>query len=157
MGYELIDKSLAIAEKYQKFLLSSEILMWKMNYDVKLNNFEVADSVKKIENKTDLFTESLNYMLSSFELVSFYQKLGSDNNNDAVQNAIKKFKKIVAGEKPGSDVGAYYYYSILAFIGLLQQNKDEIELNFKKAYELFKVNRFFIEERPNLFLISSNN
>jgi hypothetical protein len=158
MGYELINKSILMSEKYQKFLIQATLLLWKVNYDIKLNKFDLVSlDIEIIDSNVDNFKEYIGYMNGSFGLLSVYKKLGGANDTAVIKNAISLSQKYLKNKEPKSVLAAYYFYSIHAFIGDLKNDKLMTLKNFEKSLAVFKKNRFFIEERPNLFFISANN
>ncbi|MGZ3862365.1 MAG: hypothetical protein ACXVPN_03390 [Bacteroidia bacterium] len=158
MGYELILKALELSGKHEKYLINTQLLIWKINYDIKLNYFDsgAADSAKSSQNLS-LFLESLNYKKKFHEL--FYLTNHSDKlkKKKEIQQVIREFKPEKQNALPQSDLGLYYYYASLSFIAVLENNSDKASVYFGKGLSVFKRNPLFCKENANLYLVSANN
>ena len=158
MGYELINKSIKLAEQYEKFLIHTQLLNWKINYAIKLNIFE---SIHKDSNtaskKISLFLETLTYKQGFHELFLMANKTEEAKKNKQIKEAITKLKPLAKVEAPTSNLGAYYYYATLSFIAVLENDTKNMILYFEKGINLFKRNLLFCKEEPNLYLNSANN
>ena len=158
MGYELIQKTLELSDKYEKHLINTQLLIWKINYDIKLNYFDsgTADSVKSSRNLA-LFLESLSYKQKFHEL--FYLTNHSDKlkKKKEIQEVIRKLKPKKDNTLPRSNLGLYYYYASLSFIAVLENNSKKAALYFGKGLSVFKASLLFSKENANLYLVSANN
>ena len=158
IGYELIEKSVKLALKYEKFLIHSSLLLWKINYEVKFNKItNVLSDIKRIHELSNSQREYVMAMEGTFELISVSNNMGDIGIKRDPDKLIQKVKDKLGKTKPKSILGLYYYYTTLAFIADLEQNKKGTLDNFGKAVGVFKSNPFYISERPNLYLISENN
>lgn len=158
MGFELIDKSVALAIKHEMFLIHSQLLIWKINYAIKLNTFEsiFTDSATASKNAA-LFLETVNYKKSYHELFLIANKAEEIKNKNQIKKLITKLKPISARAVPQSYLGAHYYYAILSFIAVLENNAKNTIYYFEKNVGIFKSNRLFCKDEPNLYLNSANN
>ena len=158
MGYELIDKSILMAEKHEKFLIHTQLLIWKINYTIKLNTFDFIFTDSETASKNiALFLETLTYKRGYHELFLMANKTEKTKNRKQIKEAISKLKPIYKKAEPKSNLGAYYYYAILSFIAVLENNTINMLLYFEKSLAVFKKNFLFCKEEPNLYLNSANN
>ena len=158
IGCELIDKSIVLAKKHEKFLIHTQLLIWKINYAIKLNTFDsiFIDSETASKNVA-LFLEALTYKRGYHELFLMANKTEGSKNDKQTKEAIATLKPITKQVEPKSNLGLYYYFSILSFIAVLEKNKKNMLLYFEKSLEIFKKNFLFCKEEPNLYLNSANN
>ena len=158
MGDELITKSIRLAEQHEKFLIHTQLLNWKINYAIKLNTFESihADS-NTASHKISLFLETLTYKQGFHELFLMANKTEEAKKSKQIQATIIKLKPIAKKLAPNSNLGAYYYYAILSFIAVLENDTKNMVLYFEKGINLFKRNLLFCKEETNLYLNSANN
>jgi len=84
-------------------------------------------------------------------------KTEKTKNRKQIKEAISKLKPIYKKAEPKSNLGAYYYYAILSFIAVLENNTINMLLYFEKSLAVFKKNFLFCKEEPNLYLNSANN
>jgi len=157
MGYELINRSIRLAEKHEKFLIHAQLLLWKINYDIKFNtlNFISPDS-ETATRKVNDFLVAMNYKMKFQEL---FLLTTTDITKDTklIKQTIHKLKPIIHQPVPKSNLGAYYYYATLSFIAVLENNTRNMIHYFEKGLNIFKKNHLFSKEEPNLFLNASNN
>ena len=78
-------------------------------------------------------------------------------NSAQIKEAISRIKSLYILEKPQSNMGAHYYYATLSFIAVLENNIKKMIYYFEKNVGVFKKNRVFCEDEPNLYLNSANN
>jgi hypothetical protein len=158
MGYELINKSILLAEKHEKFLIHTQLLIWKINYTIKLNTFDsiFIDSATASKNVAS-FLEMLVYKRAYHQLFLMANKTEETKSSRQIKEAIAKLKPIYKQAVPKSNQGAYYYYAILSFIAVLENNTKNMLLYFEKSLAVFKNNFLFCKEEPNLYLNSANN
>ncbi|MGZ3866194.1 MAG: hypothetical protein ACXVC6_07660 [Bacteroidia bacterium] len=158
LGYELVLKALELSGKHEKYLINTQLLIWKINYDIKLNYFDsgTADSNRSSRNLA-LFLESLSYKQKFHEL--FYLTNHSDKlkKKKEIQEVIHKLKPKKEGSLPQSNLGLYYYYACLSFIAVLENNSKKSTLYFGKGLSVFKGSKQFSKENANLYLVSANN
>lgn len=158
MGFELIDKSVALAVKHEMFLIHSQLLIWKINYAIKLNTFESIFTDSAIASKNAaLFLETINYKKSYHELFLIANKAEEVKNSKQIKETILKLKPISKLAVPQSYMGAHYYYAILSFIAVIENDTKNTIHYFEKDVNIFKKNRLFCEDEPNLYLNSANN
>jgi hypothetical protein len=158
MGYELINKSIKLAEEYEKFLIHTQLLNWKINYAIKLNTFEsIFPDSNTASKKISLFLESLTYKQGFHELFLMANKAEEAKKSKQIKETIAKLKPLAMVEEPKSNLGAYYYFATLSFIAVLENDTKNMILYFEKGIDLFKKNLLFCKEEPNLYLNSANN
>ncbi|MEO8762241.1 MAG: hypothetical protein ABI388_11905 [Bacteroidia bacterium] len=158
MGYELIDKSILLAQKHEKFLIHTQLLIWKINYGAKLNTFDSIFSDSDAASKNiALFLEVLTYKKGFHELFLIANKTQEVKNTKQIKQIISQLKPIYKLPTPHSNLGAHYYFSILSFIAVLENNNQNMLLYFEQDLAIFKNNFIFCKEEPNLYLNAANN
>ncbi|HEV7232582.1 MAG TPA: hypothetical protein VGO45_14695 [Bacteroidia bacterium] len=157
-GYKLILKALAHAKEHEKFLIHAELLIWKINYDLKLNQvFGLTETIHLASSNVSNFVESIQYMQGFFELFLVNARSEIANDRIKIEETIKRFAHLSKKPDPESCIGMYYYYSIESILALLRGNNREMADNFGRCLDLFKNNTFFCEDEPNLYLKAANN
>ncbi len=158
LGFELIVKSISLAEKHENFLTHTQLLIWKINYGVKLNALESIfnDSDIAAKNAT-LFLEMLTYKKGFHELFLIANKAEEIKDSNQIKENIARLKPIYKQPVPQTNLGAYYYYAILSFIAVLENNSKNMIFYFEKGLDVFKKNIIFCQEETNLYLNSANN
>ena len=94
MGYELINKAIGMSEKHEKFLMHTQLLLWKINYDIKLNklNYILPDS-KTASNTINDFLEAMNYKMK-FQELFLLTTINNAKNEKLIKQTIYKFKPV---------------------------------------------------------------
>jgi hypothetical protein len=157
-GYKLILKALAYAEAHEKYLIHADLLIWKINYDLKLNQVSsLTETINLAHSNVDSFRESIQYMQGFFELFLVNARSEIANDQAKIEDTVKRFAHLLKQEEPESCIGKYYSYSIKSILALLKGNNREMANNFGKCMDLFKNNPFFCEDEPNLYLKAANN
>jgi tetratricopeptide (TPR) repeat protein len=158
MGYKLILKAMDLAKAHEKYLIQAELLIWKVNYELKLNEVQfLSDNIQQAHLQVNHFLESISYMKSFFELFLINAQSGVANDPIAINTALKRFGHVVAKARPESSIGAYYYYAIQSLLALLQKDNQGMAFYFEKCVNLFKNSREFREDETNLYLKAVNN
>jgi hypothetical protein len=157
IGYDLLIKSMVVAEKYEKFLIYSLLMIWKINYDIKLNQSKnIFENIDIAISKAGLFQETMFYMKKTFEVLSEQRSINNQTHLKTL-NQLKKEIDNYSNGKHNSVLGSYYYNTVLGLIEGFNDNKEKSEVLFKEAKDVFKNNPLFILEKSNVYLIANNN
>lgn len=158
MGYDLLLKSISIAEKYEKFLIYSLLMIWKINYDIKLNQSKnIFENIDIAISKAGLFQETMFYMKKTFQVLSEQKLFNEPDYIKVVEKTKKQLVNYAKNIEPHSVLGLYYYNTALGLIEGFTENKEKSQHLFKNAKDVFKNNPLFILEKSNVYLIATNN